>query len=44
VNNPLIHGLIDLVGVVTLAAGLGAAFGLLLRRLRRKRSDKHSEN
>jgi hypothetical protein len=43
VNNPLIHALIDLVGVVTLVAGLGAAVGLLLRRLIRKRSHKESE-
>jgi hypothetical protein len=44
VNNPLIHGLIDLVGVVTLAAGFGAAVGLLFRRLLRKRHDEQNQD
>jgi hypothetical protein len=42
VNNPLIHALIDLAGVVTLAAGFGAAVGLLLRRLRQKRRNRQN--
>jgi hypothetical protein len=43
-NNPLIHALIDLVGIVTLAAGVGAAVGLLFRRLRRKRRDEQNQD
>jgi hypothetical protein len=38
-NNSLIQGIVDLVGVVALAAAFGAAVGLVLRRLRRKRRD-----
>jgi hypothetical protein len=39
-TNSLVQAIVDLIGAVVLAAGFGAAIGLALRHLRRKRRNR----
>jgi hypothetical protein len=39
-SNSLVHAIVDLIGAVVLAVGFGAATGLVLRHLRRKKRNR----